>query len=715
MKQVCLTNAQISVMDVPPPTCAPGGILVRTSHSLISTGTEISTTGGGGGESLIVKAIRNPHLVRKVFERMGTAGVRQTVDLVRSRVQSSLALGYSSAGEVVEVGSDVTEFRVGDRVACAGAGYANHAEYNFVPLNLAAKVPDGVPLADAAFATLGAIALQGVRRLNPTLGEQIVVVGLGLIGQITAQLLRLSGCQVFGVDLLPSRVALARQLGMGEGLRTDDEDPFAAVETWTTGRGADGVVICATGGDFALLNRSFDFCRRKGRVVLVGDVPIRIARDKIYKKELDFLISCSYGPGRYDKVYEELGVDYPLAYVRWTEGRNLAEIVRLLGSGALQVAPLIGRTFPVAEAVEAYQSLRSGERPVAVLLDYGLTTPAQAPGARSVHVRPSAPRPGRIRLGVIGAGGFFRAVHLPILAKHEGFELRAIASRTGLPLRDLALRHNVPSVTTDSAEILENPEIDAVLIATRHDLHAPLAMRALRAGKHVFVEKPMGLTTAECEQIVEAVRQSGLLLSVGFNRRFSPHATRAKALFQTREPKTIVYRVNAGALPSDHWLRDPVEGGGRLIGEGVHFFDFLRWLAEADPILLSAGAALRNDASDPENVSASVTFADGSLGVLVYVSGGHSGLGKERVEMFSAGRSLVIDDFRALDVHGAPNTSSQKTRVIEKGHKEILDNFYRAIRGEEALGVTAQDGLWATWCAERTLRELYQSGEMSAG
>src|SRR5688572_20460421 len=347
MKQVCLANAQVGVVDVPPPACGRAGVLIRTSHSLISTGTEMSTTGGGGGESLIVKAIRNPHLVRKVIERMGTSGVRQTVDLVRSRVQASLALGYSAAGEVVEVGSGVTEFRAGDRVACAGAGYANHAEYNFVPVNLAVKVPENVPLSDAAFTTLGAIALQGVRRLNPTLGEQVVVVGLGLIGQITAQLLRVSGCQVFGVDLLPSRVALAKELGMEDGLRPGETDPHAAIQAWTGERGADAVVVCATGGDFGLLNRSFDYCRRKGRVVLVGDVPIRIARDKIYKKELDFLISCSYGPGRYDKAYEELGIDYPIGYVRWTEGRNLEEIVRLLGTGALKVAPLVGQTFPV--------------------------------------------------------------------------------------------------------------------------------------------------------------------------------------------------------------------------------------------------------------------------------------------------------------------------------------------------------------------------------
>jgi predicted dehydrogenase len=306
----------------------------------------------------------------------------------------------------------------------------------------------------------------------------------------------------------------------------------------------------------------------------------------------------------------------------------------------------------------------------------------------------------------MGAGGFFRAVHLPILVAHDGFDLRAIASRTGLQLRDLGLRHHVPSVTTDSEEILNDPDIDAVLIATRHDLHAALVLKALAAGKHVFVEKPMALTSAECEQIVEAVRQSDLLLAVGFNRRFSPHALRAKKLLTTREPKTMVYRVNAGALPPGHWLRDPVEGGGRLMGEGVHFFDFLRWLVDADPADVRASSVVLDGRSDADNVAATVTFADGSLGVLVYASGGDAGAGKERIEVFSGGRTVVLDDFRALEVHGGPGGGSQKSRVIEKGHKEILDNFCRAIRGEVVLGVTAQDGLWATWCAERALRQI---------
>ncbi len=708
MKQVCLSSGQIAVLEVPVPACEPGGVLVRTSHSLISTGTELSATGGGGRESLVMKAIRNPHLVRKVWEKVGTSGVRQTVDLVRARTQASLALGYSTAGEVVDVGAGVTAFQRGDRVACAGAGFANHAEYNFVPAQLASAIPPSVDYASAAFTTLGAIALQGVRRFNPTLGEQVVVVGLGLLGQITAQLLRANGCRVYGVDLLPARVDLARSLGMEEGLRAGETDAARSVADWTGGAGADGVILCASGGSTGLLNHAFDLCRRKGRVVLVGDVPIRIARDKIYKKELDFFISCSYGPGRYDRGYEEGGLDYPLGYVRWTEGRNLGEVLRLMAGGALRVAPLIGRTYRADDAPSAYAALQGADRPIAVLLDYGLAEAAAEP-VLGRTVRMTAPRPadGKIRLGVIGAGGFFRAVHLPAIEKHGGFVIKTVASRTGLSIRDLAVKQGIEQVTTDPEELIRDPDLDAVLIATRHDLHAALAIAAAQAGKHVFVEKPMGLSIAECERIVAAVDKAGVLLAVGFNRRFSPHARAMKmVLDRSRETKTVIYRVNAGALPADHWLRDPVQGGGRLIGEGVHFFDFARWLVGSDPVAVTADAVRTPDGFDPDNIAANVRFRDGSIASIVYTPSGHAGAGKERVEAFGGGCAIALDDFRSVEVHGAAAPAPARSRVVDKGHSEILDNFSKAIRGTELLGVTAIDGYWATWCAERAIASL---------
>lgn len=712
MKQVCLAKGQIAVLEVPPPACAPGGVLVRTSHSLISTGTEMASTGGGGGESLVRRALANPDLVRKVWDKVGSVGVRQTVNLIRAREASALALGYSAAGEVIEVGAGVERFKIGDRVACAGAGYANHAEINFVPQNLVSRIPDEVPYRDAAFATLGAIALQGVRRLSPTLGEQVVVVGLGLVGQLTVQLLRRAGCRVFGVDLVPARVDLGRRLGLEDGLRPSERDPLSAVREWTNEVGADGVVVCASGGDAGFLNRCLDLCRAKGRLVLVGDVPIRVSRDKLYRKELDFLISCSYGPGRYDPGYEERGLDYPLSYVRWTEGRNLAEVLRLVAAGDLEVAPLVHAVRPVDDAAGAYGLLQAPERPIAVLLDFALPAHGATDVPRTVRVLPDrVVRPGQVRVGVIGAGSFFRGVHLPNLERHGGFVVTRVATRRGLATREIARRHGIAQATTDPGEILDDPEIDAVLITTRHDLHGPLVIAAARAGKHVFVEKPLGLSVAECDAVAAAVRDAGVLLTVGFNRRLAPLARAARAMIEgVREPKTVVFRVNAGPLPPDHWLRDPVEGGGRLLGEGVHFFDFVRFMVGADPLRVEAGALDRGSAGsvDPDNVAATVTFADGSLGVVLYVSQGHPGLAKERVEVFGGGRSIVIDDFASLEVHGVPGGKGERRRTADKGHYDLLANFHDAVSGAGPLAVTAEDGYWATWCAEAAAQSLHR-------
>lgn len=710
MKQVCLVNGQVSIVDVPAPMCDPGGVLVRTSHSLISTGTELAATAGGGSESLVRKAIANPQLVRRVMEKVSTTGLRDTIALVRARMTATLPLGYSSAGEVIAVGECVRDLKAGDRVACAGAGVANHAEINFVPRNLAALIPDGVTYEQAAFATVAAIALQGVRRLNCAIGERVVVVGLGLIGLLTVQLLRLSGARVLGVEPLKERLDLALALGMEVAVQQGgDCEPEREVSGWTGGAGADGVVICASAGDFSLLNRSLEFCRKKGRLVLVGDVPIRIARDRLYKKEIDFLISCSYGPGRYDPSYELEGHDYPLPYVRWTEGRNIDEVLRLISRGSLSVSGLAVRSFPVDSAADAYSFLRSGSRPIAALIEYGLPPRVEPIQSRRVRIGvASGTASGRIALGVIGAGSHFRGVLLPNLLKQGGFSIKWVSARSGPQLRDLASRHGIPYVTTDAEEILSDPEVKAVLIATRHDLHVPLVIAAARAGKHIFVEKPLGLTVADCERAVSAAEEAGVLLAVGFNRRFSPLARTAKTLLDRfGEPKTILYRVNAGRLLADHWLLDVAVGGGRLRGEGVHFFDFIRYLVGADPMQVRAAALSRGTAGiDPTNVSVNISFADGSLGVVLYTSQGDKGMGKERVEAFGGDRSLVIDDFSSLHVWGVRDARDMRVRGVAKGHLEILQNFHDAISGKATLEATGNDGYWATWCAEEAERSI---------
>lgn len=702
MLQVAISGGQVEVVDVPEPVLRPGGVLVRTSYSLISVGTESAGLGGvGGGENLLVKAIRNPALVRKVMDRVSSHGLKSTVELVRTRVSTEQAAGYSCSGVVLEAGPDVTRFRAGDRVACCGAGFANHAAVNFVPQNLAAKLPDGVSFEEGAFGTLGAIALQGVRRCAPTLGERVVVLGLGLLGQLTAQLLRASGAVVIGVDVRSDRVERARALGMAEGFTVSERDFVAGVMERTEGRGADAVIVAAAGGDAGLLNRAFDACRRKARVVLVGDVPIRIQRDKIYKREIDFLISTSYGPGRYDPDYEEKGHDYPFAYVRWTEGRNLEEVARLIGTGALAVRPLINAAYPIEKAEEAYASLLSESRPIGVLLDYHLGDPSRREARRTYLPRRgsvAAGETGAFRVGVVGYGSYFRSVLLPLLREHEGFVLASLCARTGLTVRAGVEKGGFARGTTDYRELVADPEIQVVYIATRHDQHYPIARDAVEAGKAVFVEKPMTMTSRDGRALADLVAERKAILTVGFNRRFSPHAARLKELLRgIAGPKTMTYRVNAGPLPPEHWLLDPAEGGGRILGEGVHFFDFLCWLSGAEPARVEA---VSPPGRGRDEAIVSLEFADGSVGTVVYSGSGSPDSGKERVEVFAGGATFVLDDYRCLEVSGL-SAVSLKTRTVEKGQRDQLQNFYRALRGEEDLGVTAEDGFRATWCAEQ--------------
>ena len=542
---------------------------------------------------------------------------------------------------MVDVGEGVVDIHVGDRVACAGAGYANHAAVNVVPRNLVARIPDAVSFEEAAFATLGAIALQGVRRAEPGLGDRVAVLGLGLLGQITAQMLRAAGAVVIGVDVRPDRVARAQALGLEQGFTVAERDFVAGVLERTEGRGADAVIVTAAGGDAGLLNKAFEACRRKGRVVLVGDVPIRIQRDKIYKKEIDFLISTSYGPGRYDPAYEEKGHDYPFGYVRWTEGRNLEEVLRQVAAGSLRVKPLVDATHPRRERGGGVRLARVGEP--------ADRHPARLPPGRGRHrrrarsrtARSAAPRrppqAGTFGVGVVGYGGYFRSMLLPLLKAHPGFPLASACSRSGLTVRAAVENDGFAKGTTDYRELVDDPSVDVVYVATRHDLHYAVARAAVEAGKAVFVEKPMTTTVADGRELVEAV--SG---GHAPDRRLQPPLLPARGAAQgaarpIASPQTLVYRVNAGSLPPEHWLLDPVEGGGRLIGEGVHFFDMLRFLAGAEPVRVRSVVSRRGRSGTRRSSPSSSPTA--RSGPLIYAGGGAPGWARSGSRSSPAGRA----------------------------------------------------------------------------
>ncbi|MBI3760393.1 MAG: bi-domain-containing oxidoreductase [Chloroflexi bacterium] len=699
MKQVFFDGkGQVHLEDVPAPTCGHGEILVRVAYSLISSGTESMAAAGGG--SLIKQAARRPDLVMRALRFGASQGYRAMFSLVRSASGQWFPTGYSAAGTVIEVGAGVAGFSVGDRVACAGAGYANHAEFVAVPHNLVVKVPDANSLKEASFTTLGAIALQGVRRAEPTIGETVVVAGTGLIGLLAVQILRANGCRVIATDLSEARLALARSLGV-EHVVNAGGDPVKTVLQITGGDGADAVILTAGTKSSEPINQAFKMCRERGRVVVVGAVGMELERTDFYNKEIDLRISRSYGPGRYDRRYEEQGLDYPLGYVRWTENRNLSAFLDLVAEKRVGVTSLITDEFSIDDASAAYQKVLNGGPPtIGVLLTY--------PGAdrdtvadKVYHLPTSLvtrhPTPDtRLGLALIGAGQFAKAVHMQNLkAMSAEVSVRAVVSGSGGGARQAAEALGAAVATTDYAEVLRDPSVAAVLIATRHNLHAAQCLAAAEAGKHIFVEKPLGLTVEECRAVAEAVEKAGVLLTVGFNRRFSRFSLAVKqALERVPGPRQIICRANAGPLPKTHWTLDPEEGGGRIIGEGCHFFDLMAYFVGAEPISITAQPA----GDSPDDVAAVVRFADGSLGTLIYTGLGDPMFPKERIEIFAGGGVAVIDDFRAVTFSGLRG-KSVRGGGQDKGHRALLAHFVSAARGREKLEITARDGLIATACA----------------
>ncbi len=682
MKQVLIGSSGVTVEEVPAPRVERGRVLVAVEHSCISVGTEMSGV-RASNEPLWRRVMRRPEQLKRVAELVVKDGLRQTRNLVRNKLAALHALGYSAAGHVIEVGEGVDDIEVGDRVACAGAQAAHHAQVICVPRNLVVCVPDEVDTVAAATVTLGAIALQGVRRAQPTLGETFVVVGLGLIGQLTAQMLRANGVRTVGIDLDRDRIARALDLGMHQGLHPDDVDEVQQVMRLTDGIGADAVIVTAASSSSRIVARAFQMCRRKARVVLVGDVGLDIERADIYAKELDFLVSTSYGPGRYDRHYEEQGLDYPVAYVRWTENRNMQAYLQLLAGGQVRVDTLVEGRFPVTRAAQAYASLNDDEhRPLALVLDY---EPVVEPPSRRVPNPLAKPAgDGPLRIALVGAGGFAKAVHLPNLqALSADYTLRAVVARQGHSATSTARQFGAGYAATDVEEVLADADVDALLIATRHDLHGPLVLRALECGKHVFVEKPLCLERgqlADIEAFYAAAGDSAPLLMTGFNRRFSRHATELQGrLAQRSNPFMANYRVNAGYLPPDTWVHG-AEGGGRNLGEACHFYDLFVFLAgsrvrsvDAMSIRPQTGYYLPSD-----NFVATLGFDDGSVATLTYTALGSTEHPKELLDVYVDGSVIELLDYRETRSVGSGRALS--VSAADKGHRAELAAFARAVR-----------------------------------
>lgn len=686
MKQLLQYPAgETRLADVPAPIVRSGHVLVHTEASLVSIGTERMLV-DFARKSLLAKARSRPDLVRKVVEKARTEGVLTALDATRARLDQPMPLGYSAAGVILEVGPGVEGLEVGDRVAAAGAG---HAEVLCVPRNLLARVPDGVPAESACFATVAAIALHGLRLAECQLGERVAVVGLGLIGLITVQLARAAGLAVCGFDLDPGRVERARALGAERGGRIGTDDPVALVQEWTGGRGVDAVLVTASTESSAPIGLAAEIARDRGRVVAVGAVGLEVPRRPFYMKELDLKISRSYGPGRYDPQYEDRGIDYPLGYVRWTEQRNLEAVLDLMRDRRLDTAPLVTDRVPFAEALDLYDTLsEDGPQPLGVVLTYP-DSPRVAPPTRVVPVSAAGAGRARVdapRVGVLGAGLFATRTLLPALQAAGGFDLRTVCTTSGISSRHAAEKFGFAQASTDADALFADPDVDLLFVLTRHNLHAEQVERALAAGKHVFVEKPLCLDEAELARIAVAHQNADRLLMVGFNRRFAPMSDALAGHFApVEDPLLVHYRVNAGALPSDHWLHDPSVGGGRIVGEACHFLDWALWLCDAAPVRVRTVGLPAAGARPRDNVAITMQMEGGHVAVVSYHANGAAALGKERIEVSGGGRSAVLDDFRELALHDGGRTRRRRDRLRQdKGHRTEMERLGAALRSGSA-------------------------------
>ena len=683
MKQLIQSfkTGELGLFDVPAPVCQENGALVQTTVSLVSAGTEKMLV-DFAKKSMLAKAKDRPDLVKQVVDKMKKEGVRNTLDKVFTKLDSPIPLGYSMAGRVIEVGANISGVNIGDRVACGGAGYANHAEINYVPKNLMVRIPDGVDDIDAAFVTVGAIALQGVRQTEPKLGEKVAVIGLGLLGQLTIQLLKANGCKVIGSDIDPDKMALAKKLGADEVCHASDL--IAKANAFSNGYGVDAVIIAASTSSNQPIIDAADISRMRGRVVLVGMVGMDVPRNTYYKKELDLRLSMAYGPGRYDHEYEEKGNDYPYDLVRWTEQRNFEAFLGLIEEGKITPKELITHSYDFNDAMTAYDLLEGKiqEKYLGIVLTYKniINLDEHKIVQRNSKVLSSD----KINVGLIGAGNFTKSVILPNMAKIGGYELVGLCTATGVSAEGTGKKYDFKYITTDSDEIFKNTEINSVFVTTRHNDHASKVLKAIENQKHCFVEKPLCIYEEELEAINEAYNGKSIL-QVGFNRRFAPMVETMKNKLNGQI--AINYRVNAGVIPKEVWIQDRSIGGGRIIGEVCHFIDTCSYLISSNVVSVYAATVQKNDQSIPneDNVNIVLNYANGSTATISYFAYGDNSMPKEQIEAFGNGISMQLNDFRELTIYSGVKAKKEKSANQDKG----FINEFKAFKVSVESGVSA--------------------------
>jgi predicted dehydrogenase/threonine dehydrogenase-like Zn-dependent dehydrogenase len=680
MKQIIQSfkTGQTILEEVPSPQVSKGVVLIQTTRSLVSLGTERMLV-EFGKSNLISKARQQPDKVKQVLDKIKTEGLIPTLEAVFNKLGEPLPLGYCNVGKVIAVGEGVSEFKVGDRVASNG----QHAEFVAIPKNLVAQIPDNVSDDEAAFTVIGSIGLQGIRLLNPTLGETVVVVGLGLIGLLSAQLLVANGCKVIGVDLDESKLSLAAQWGIIP-FNPKNGDIIKFVEENTNGIGCDGVIITASAKTDEIISQAAKMSRKRGRIVLVGVIGLNLSRADFYEKELSFQVSCSYGPGRYDEDYENRGNDYPLAFVRWTEKRNFEAILQAISSGKLQVEKMITEIIPLDDFIKIYGEIGSSKS-IASILKY---SESDISPKNTIQISNSSYTGQKGVIGIIGAGNFTKMTMLPML-KGSDANYKYIVSKGGVSGTSIAKKYGFSHSSTNFNDVLIDEEIDLVLITTRHNLHASMTIKALQANKHVFVEKPLALNQSELNEVVAAQQKSGKTIMVGFNRRFSPHAEKMKVLLGTSQ-MNVIATMNAGNIPSNVWVHDMQIGGGRIIGEACHFIDLITYLTGSKVKSVCMNAMGINPEENTDSGSILLKYENGSTGVINYFSNGSKAYSKERIEVYSQDRTLVMDNFRKTVGYGFKGFSSLKTR-LDKGHKNQFHRLINTVKNGGAPLIPVDD------------------------